>query len=172
MNADLQLRLEKILSEPVKLSTTVSGGCIADSQKLEMNSGKLFFLKLALRGKYGMFESEVQGLEELRKAVAVSVPEVIANEEDFFLLEWIEEGKDTNDSSMEKLGFQFAELHRFHGKKFGFMQKNILGDSPQINIPSSTGSENWATFFVENRLKYQAELAEKTVTLLRKCASC
>ena len=45
MNADLQSRLEKILSEPVKLSTTVSGGCIADSQKLEMNSGKLFFLK-------------------------------------------------------------------------------------------------------------------------------
>tara|TARA_B110000914_G_scaffold103358_1_gene90606 strand:- start:121 stop:993 length:873 start_codon:yes stop_codon:yes gene_type:complete len=161
MNADLQLRLEKILSEPVKLSTTVSGGCIADSQKLEMNSGKLFFLKLALRGKYGMFESEVQGLEELRKAVAVSVPEVIANEEDFLLLEWIEEGKDTNDSSMEKLGFQFAELHRFHGKKVGFMQKNFLGDSPQINIPSSTGSENWATFFVENRLKYQAELADK-----------
>ena len=38
MNADLQSRLEKILSEPVKLSTTVSGGCIADSQKLEMNS--------------------------------------------------------------------------------------------------------------------------------------
>ena len=41
------------------------------------------------------------------------------------------------------------------------MQKNYLGDSPQINIPSSTGSENWATFFVENRLKYQAELADK-----------
>ena len=43
MNADLQSRLEKILSEPVKLSTTVFGGCITDSQKLEMNSGKLFF---------------------------------------------------------------------------------------------------------------------------------
>jgi fructosamine-3-kinase len=126
-----------------------------------MNSGKLFFLKLALRGKSGMFEAEAQGLEELRKAVAVSVPEVIANEEDFLLLEWIEEGKDTNDSSMEKLGFQFAEQHRFHGEKFGFMQENFLGDSPQINIPSSTGSENWATFFVENRLKYQAELADK-----------
>ena len=38
MITDLQSRLEKILSEPVKLSTTVSGGCIAYSQKLEMNS--------------------------------------------------------------------------------------------------------------------------------------
>ena len=41
------------------------------------------------------------------------------------------------------------------------MQENFLGYSPQINIPSSTGSEKWATFFVENRLKYQAELADK-----------
>jgi len=161
MNADLQSRLEKILSEPVKLSTTVSGGCIADSQKLEMNSGKLFFLKLALRGKPGMFESEAQGLEELRKAAAVSVPEVIAKDTDFLLLEWIEEGKVNTDSSMEKLGFQFAELHRFRGKKFGYLQNNILGDSPQINIPSSTGSENWVTFYAENRLNFQAELAEK-----------
>ena len=48
MNAELQFRQEKILSETVQLSTTVSGCCIADSQKLEMNSGKLFFLKLDL----------------------------------------------------------------------------------------------------------------------------
>ena len=125
MNADLQFRLEKILSEPVKLSTTVSGGCIADSQKLEMNSGKLFFLKLALRGKSGMFEAEAQGLEELRKTVAFSVPEVIANEEDFLLLEWIEEGNDTNDSSMEKLGFQFAELHLFMEKSSDLCRKTF-----------------------------------------------
>jgi len=45
MNADLQSRLEIILAEPVKSTTAVSGGCIADSRKLELNSGKLFFLK-------------------------------------------------------------------------------------------------------------------------------
>jgi protein-ribulosamine 3-kinase len=142
MISDLQSRLEKILSELVKLSTTVYGGCIADSKKIEVNSLKLFFLKLALWGKSEMFESEAQGLEELRKAIVLSVPEVIANEDEFLLLEWIEEWKDTNDSSMEILRFQFAELHRFHVGKFGFMQENIIGDSPQINIPSSKGSEN------------------------------
>ena len=161
MNADLQSRLEKILSEPVKSTTAVSGGCIADSRKLELNSGKLFFLKLARRGNSGMFDSEAQGLEELRKAAAVSVPEVVAKDTKFLLLEWIEEGEDSDDSSMEKLGFQFAELHRFHGDKFGYLQENYLGDSPQINIPSSAGSENWATFYAENRLQFQAELAEK-----------
>ena len=48
---------------------------------------------------------------------------------------------------MEKLGFQCAELHRFHGEKLGFMLENFLGYSPQINIPSSTGSEKWGNFF-------------------------
>ena len=43
MISDLQSRLEKILSEPVKLSTTVFGSCLPDSQKLEMNSLKLVF---------------------------------------------------------------------------------------------------------------------------------
>ena len=161
MNADLQSRLEIILAEPVKSTTAVSGGCIADSRKLELNSGKLFFLKMARQGNYDMFDSEEQGLEELRKAAAVSVPEVVAKDTDFLLLEWIEEGEGNDDSSMEKLGFQFAELHRFHADKFGFLQENFLGDSPQINIPSTTGSENWATFYAENRLQYQAELAEK-----------
>ena len=118
MNDDLQSRLEKILAEPVKSTTSVSGGCIADSRKLELNSGKLFFLKLARRGNSDMFDSEAQGLEELRKAAAVSVPEVVAKDTKFLLLEWIEEGDDSDDSSMEKLGVQFAELHRLHGDKF------------------------------------------------------
>ena len=63
MNVDLQFRLEKILSEPVKLCTTVSGGCIEDSQKLEMNSGKLFFLKLALRGNPGCLKQRRRALK-------------------------------------------------------------------------------------------------------------
>jgi fructosamine-3-kinase len=161
MNADLRLRLEKILSEPIKSTTAVSGGCIADSRKLELSSGKLFFLKMARRGNSGMFDSEAQGLEELAKASAVRVPEVVAKDSDFLLLEWIEEGNESTDSSMEQLGFQFTELHRFRGNKFGFNADNFLGDSPQSNTPTSAGAENWATFYAENRLQFQAELTEK-----------
>ena len=49
MNPDLKSRLEKILSEPIKSTSSVSGGCIADSRKLQLDSGKVYFLK-QLRG--------------------------------------------------------------------------------------------------------------------------
>jgi protein-ribulosamine 3-kinase len=76
-------------------------------------------------------------------------------------LEWIEEGKESTDSSMEELGFQFAKLHHFSGEIFGFPEDNYLGDSPQSNSPSKNGSINWPTFYVENRLQFQAALAVK-----------
>ena len=161
MNPDLKSRIEEILSEPVKSTTAVSGGCIADSRKLVMNSGRVFFLKQVRDGSSGTFESEVRGLEELRKAGAVLVPEVVAQGPDYLLLEWIEEGKESADSCMEELGFQFAKLHYFSGEKFGFPEDNYLGDSPQSNSPSKNGSINWPTFYVENRLQFQAALAVK-----------
>jgi len=161
MNSDLKYRIEEVLSEPVKSTTAVSGGCIADSRKLVMNSGRVFFLKQVRDGSSGTFESEACGLEELRKAGAVRIPEVVAQGPDYLLLEWIVEGKESTDSSMEELGLQFAKLHRFSGEIFGFPEENYLGDSPQPNSPSKNGSINWPTFYVENRLQFQAVLAVK-----------
>jgi len=161
MNPDLKSRIEEILLEPVKSTAAVSGGCIADSRKLVMNSGRVFFLKQVRDGSSGTFESEARGLEELRKAGAVWVPEVVAQGPDYLLLEWIVEGKESTDSSMEELGFQFAKLHHFSGEIFGFPEDNYLGDSPQSNSPSKNGSINWPTFYVENRLQFQAVLAVK-----------
>ncbi|MBC8257444.1 MAG: fructosamine kinase family protein [SAR324 cluster bacterium] len=160
MNADLRLRLEKTLAEPVKSTTAVSGGCIADSRKLQMISGKEYFIKQALDGNCELFESEVLGLEELRKCSAINVPEVIAHDTDFLLLEWINEGQNSTDSDMETFGFQFAELHRNYSEKFGCTDDNFIGDSLQLNQASTAGSDNWAVFFAENRLQYQAELTE------------
>ena len=156
MNPDLKSRIEDILSEPVKSTAAVSGGCIADSRKLVMNSGRVFFLKQVREGILGTFETEARGLEELRKAGAVRIPEVVALGPDYLLLEWIEEGKESTDSSMEELGLQYAQLHHISGEIFGFPEANYLGESPQSNSPSKNGSDNWATFYVENRLQFQA----------------
>ena len=59
------------------------------------------------------------------------------------------------------LGRQFAELHRYRGKKFGLSDDNLLGDSPQSNKPSKEGSLDWAVFYAENRLEFQTSLAVK-----------
>ena len=161
MNPDLKARLEKILSEPIKSTSSVSGGCIADSRKLQLESGKLYFLKQLRGSSLGAFDAEERGLEELRKSGAVNVPEIVCKGPDFLLLQWIEAGYIRSSSSMEMLGLQFAELHRYRGKKFGLSEDNLLGDSPQSNKPSKEGRLNWAKFFVENRLEFQTSLAVK-----------
>ena len=161
MNPDLKFRLEKFLSEPIKSTSSVSGGCIADSRKLQLESGKVFFLKQLRGSNSGAFDAEESGLEELRKSGTVNVPEVVHKGADFLLLQWIEAGYSKSNSSMEMLGRQFAELHRYRGKKFGFFEDNLLGDSPQSNKPSKEGSQNWAVFYAENRLEFQTNLAVK-----------
>ena len=161
MNSDLQSRIEKKFAEPIKSTVAVSGGCFANSCKLQLSSGRKFFLKQSGGGSSSSFASEARGLEELRKSGVVRVPEVVDKGPDFLLLEWIEVGKNSTDSSMEELGRQLAELHSFRGEKFGFVEDNYLGDSPQSNLSSTAGKDNWAIFFAGNRLHFQAELAEK-----------
>ena len=161
MNPDLKSRLEKIFSEPIKSTSSISGGCIADSRKLQFESGKVYFLKQLRGSSPGGFDADEVGLKELRKSSTVNVPEVIRKGPEFLLLQWIEEGFSRTSSSMEMLGIQFAEMHRFRGKKFGFSEDNYLGGSPQLNKPSKEGSQNWAVFYAENRLEIQTSLAVK-----------
>jgi len=161
MNNDLFFRLEEIVKEKIIRTSPVSGGCIANSKKIELDSGKKFFLKHLLNENSGIFESEALGLETLLKSASIKVPEIISRGKDFLLLQWIEVGRKVPDSSMEKLGYQFAKLHRFHAEKFGFHVDNFLGNTLQSNLPTSDGSKNWAIFFTENRLLYQIELVKK-----------
>jgi len=161
MILDLKSHLEKFFSEPIKYTSSVSGGCIADSCKLQLESGKVFFLKQLRSISSGAFDAEERGLKELRKSGAVNVPKVVCKGHDFLLLQWIEGGNKRSSSSMEILGRQFAELHRYRGKKYGFSEDNLLGDSPQSNKPSKEGRRNWAEFYAENRLKFQTSLAVK-----------
>ena len=161
MNSDLRSRLEKKFAETIKSTVAVSGGCVANSCKLQLISGREFFLKQSRGDSSSSFASEARGLEELRKSGVVRIPEVVDKGPDFLLLEWIEIGKNSSDSSMEELGRHLAGLHSFHGEKFGFVEDNFIGDSPQSNLTSTAGNENWTIFFAENRLHFQAELAEK-----------
>ena len=161
MNPDLKSRLEKILSEPIKSTSSVSGGCIADSRKLQLDSGKVYFLKQLRGSSSGVFDAEERGLKELRKSGTVNVPKVVCKGPDFLLLQWIEAGYNRSSSRMEMLGRQFAELHRYRGNKFGFYEDNLLGDSPQSNKPSKEGGLSWAVFYAENRLEFQTSLAVK-----------
>ena len=151
--------IESILNEKIISSSSVGGGCIADSRKIRTESGREFFLKLGNKGDR-MFRCEANGLKELAKAQCIRIPQVVAVEDDWLLLEYIPQGS-RSKHFFEEFGQRLARLHRFHSDKFGFYEDNYIGATPQLNIPDKEEEKDWVAFYFNKRLLYQYKLAEK-----------
>lgn len=135
----------------------VSGGCISEAHML-CDGKQCFFVKLNPIQEKPLLEAEALGLAELRKAEAFRVPNFVCVGETagqaFLVLEFLQL---RSVSFADE--FDFAErlhkLHSFHGSHFGFHKDNFIGSSVQAN----GFDESWQQFWVEKRLKPQAERA-------------
>ena len=156
--------LEKELGERIKASFLVGGGCVAESRKIVLESGRAIFVKLS--GKAlppEMLAKEARGLYEIKKSGTVSVPQVLCVHEKFLVLEWVEPTRMPKNFWME-FGRALARLHRFYGPSFGFYEDNFIGLTPQKNTPPlsyDSKKNNWCEFYFENRLLEQFKLAEQ-----------
>jgi fructosamine-3-kinase len=75
----------------------------------------------------------------------------------YIALEWIDLGRAT-PSAWVDLGRLLAHLHRqTHSKGFGWDRNNTIGSTPQPN----PWIQGWADFFVEHRIGYQLQLAQR-----------
>ena len=142
----------------VKESHSVSGGSINSALKLSTNRGD-FFLKLNARTPPDFFEKEAEGLNLLKSANSdLHIPEVIAvgnpdhDKPAFLLMEFIEEGRSGDSFAF---GANLAKLHQNHSDQFGLENDNYIGSLPQRN----TRHKDWASFFSDERVKPQLEMA-------------
>ncbi|MGI4804831.1 MAG: fructosamine kinase family protein [Janthinobacterium lividum] len=136
----------------------VSGGSINEVYRLQTADG-YFILKLNDAVKFpNMFAAEGEGLAAIRKTKTIAVPKVIgtgiSKNQSFLLLEYIETGPKIK-VSMQKLGFQLAEMHQNMAEDFGFENDNYMGSLPQSNRKHKT----WTSFFVAERLQPMVKLA-------------
>lgn len=148
----------KGLRKPLFLAGSVSGGSINSCYKLSIG-GEFFFLKINSLEKYPrMFLAEAEGLKLIRHSKAVRVPKVIAcgasDNEQFILMEWIEEGRN-NAEVQRRLGRGLAALHRHPGAVFGLEYNNYIGSFQQLNTPHSS----WTDFYIAERLQPQIKRA-------------
>ena len=107
-----------------------------------------------------MFLNEANGLNELAKSKTIRVPQVLAAERNFLLLEYIASGRKKPDF-FESFGKAYAEMHRFTKDTFGFYEDNFIGATPQVNKAQGKSQNNWTTFYFNNRLLYQYKRAEQ-----------
>ncbi len=132
------------------------GGCINEAYTLQGTDGRRFFVKLNDARHHAMFIAEAAGLEAIAATNTLRVPRVIAHgvagRQSYLALEHL----DLNGSGNARLlGEQLAALHGCTSNRFGFLQDNFLGTTPQPNA----WTDDWIAFWRERRLGFQLRLA-------------
>jgi len=146
--------VEAALGSAVVAWQGVSGGDINEAHEAHLADGRWVFVKSNREAPANMFKAEARGLDWLGQAHALRVPEVIAQGQDFLVLECIRPGRRKPDFD-DLLGRGLAALHRAGAPSFGLDHDNFIGRLPQSNQPLAT----WAEFYRERRLLPQLRLA-------------
>jgi fructosamine-3-kinase len=131
--------------------TPVSGGNVCAASRLTLDDGNSVFTKTWPSGDAptGYFAAEKAGLDWLRAAGAVPVPEVLVALPGMIAMEWVEPGYPTAESA-ERFGRDLAGLHRAGAPAFGARWPGFIGPLEQDNTPASGP---WGPWFAERRLR-------------------
>jgi fructosamine-3-kinase len=132
---------------PIVRAEPVSGGDINDAYRVELADRRAVFVKTHRAPPPGMYAAEAAGLDWLR-AGPLRIPAVLAVDETFLALEWLELGARLAHSD-ELLGSGLAQLHQLGAPSFGLAAPSFLATIAQDNTPSP----DIATFYVERRLR-------------------
>ncbi len=159
LDKTLKNKIEQEINDQISEIRSVSGGCISDAYMLKLSKGNDLFLKINSSGNSDMFIKEAHGLQELKKADAIKIPDVISFDRNYILLEFIHSVRKQNNFS-EDFGRKFALMHKYSNQYFGFYENNFIGSNPQVNIAEENEKENWTEFYFNKRIIYQLKLAE------------
>lgn len=146
------------LGHPYKIKKVqhVSGGDINHACKVATTNG-VFFVKWNQFPQSDMFSKEAQGLNLLRSAACIDVPQTLGygkvEGKNYLILEEIEKGRHSLHF-WEDFGQKLAKLHQHSSSKHGLNHDNYIGRLPQQNSPKA----DWITFFIEQRLSPQLSM--------------
>ena len=140
--------------------SSVAGGCINQTSRITTNQGE-FFIKVNTVAQSDLFHKEQLGLDILKEKSPLGTPAVLGSgiqgRNSYLLLEWVEKGIQNTDFWKE-FGSQLATQHKVSADLFGLDHHNHIGRLHQSN----KFHENWAEFFVEERLRPQLQMAHDT----------
>jgi fructosamine-3-kinase len=137
----------------------IGGGDINTAMKIS-GSGREYFLKLNRASLLDMFEAEADGLRDLASANALRVPQAICTgtvgSQAYIVLEYLPMGG-SGRGVMARFGEQLAKMHHHSSERFGWHRDNTIGSTRQVN----NWENDWLTFWREQRLGFQLQLAQR-----------
>jgi fructosamine-3-kinase len=122
--------------------------------RLRLDDGRMAVCKRRQRMPASFFAAEARGLEALRAAAGLRVPDVLALGSDHIVLEDLGKGR-PGPEFHPAAGRGLARQHARRGTAFGFDDDGWCGDSPQDNTRDPDGHR----FFAQRRLLPQAHRA-------------
>ncbi|MBW2725746.1 MAG: fructosamine kinase family protein [Deltaproteobacteria bacterium] len=153
-------RYARLLDRAIRSVTSVPGGDIGASVRIELEDGTQFFAKHYPTGDPAMAAAEAHGLAWLGETGTLRVPEVVAVTSEGppqIVLEWIDQRPRVAQFD-ESLGRGLAALHSSGAPQFGLGRDNYIGSLPQHNQPH----ESWPDFYGRERIAPQLELARRS----------
>ncbi len=158
----LQQAVVNVSGTEISRATSIGGGDISRAVRVTLADERQLLVKWHPNPLAGMFSAEARGLDLLRLAESLRIPAVVAHGEKseahpaFIAMEWLGRGSSSRTVA-EELGRGLAEMHRVTAAQYGLDHDNFIGANPQPNQQS----DNWVTFFGEQRLGFQMDLAER-----------
>ncbi len=158
----LTTAIEDALDVQLLDTVAVGGGSISQTARTTLADGREVLVKWNAGAFPGLFTAEWRGLALLKSSNTLRVPGVLAHREPvdncpgFIVLEWLGRGS-SNDEVAAALGRGLAAMHRVTADSFGLDHDNYIGANPQPNQSAA----DWVTFYREQRLGFQMDLARR-----------
>lgn len=158
LNNEFINHLTSHIEDKILCQKPISGGDISSAYYIKTQNQDYFLKTNSNSNASNMFIAEKEGLDAIAKTNTIAIPKIYLlgsfKSYSYILMEYIE-AITPNKNSLEKLGTQLAKLHQTKTQKFGFKHDNFIGNLHQSNKYHS----NWYTFYIEERLFPQIDLA-------------
>jgi fructosamine-3-kinase len=139
---------------PTRLAP-LTGGCIAQVYKVEVEGGDPLVAKVAPEGGLAL---EAEMLAYLARESELPVPAVLHGADDLLLLEFVANDGGL-DGAAERHGAELlAALHEITAPAFGFHKDTLIGPLRQPN----PWCRRWLELFVEHRLLHMGRIAQES----------
>jgi len=140
----------------------VGGGDINEAYRVVLSDGAEAFVKTRADALPGEYAAEAAALAWLAEPGALRTPRVLAIDDRYLALEWVERGR-LQDHGAEELGRGLAATHAAGAGCFGDAAATRTAGFGWLRL-SNEPSDDWPTFYAERRLLALARIgAERGV---------
>jgi fructosamine-3-kinase len=136
----------------------VGGGDINEAFRVVLADGREAFVKTRAEAPAGEYAAEAAGLSWLAEPGALRTPRVLAVEDGYLALEWVERGS-LSAAGAEELGRGLAATHAAGAGVFGCAD-GAVSRFGSLQLPNAATAD-WPSFYAERRLRPLAGMARE-----------